>query len=65
MDLIREGWFSEINDQWPGQCMSLKVKEVLAHEKSDFQDVLVFQSLVSSALMFHFIKKFLKKLTEQ
>lgn len=44
MDLIREGWFSEINSQWPGQCMSLKVKEVLVHEKSDFQDILIFQS---------------------
>lgn len=29
---------------WPGQAFSLKVKEVLFHEKSDFQDVLVFKS---------------------
>ncbi|KAK5966703.1 Putrescine aminopropyltransferase [Trichostrongylus colubriformis] len=29
---------------WPGQAFSLKVKEVLFHEKSDYQDVLVFKS---------------------
>lgn len=29
---------------WPGQAMTLKVKEVLHHEKSDYQDVLVFES---------------------
>ncbi|XP_038078487.1 spermidine synthase-like [Patiria miniata] len=44
MDSLREGWFSEFSTLWPGQCMSLKVKEVLFHEKSKFQDVLVFES---------------------
>jgi spermidine synthase len=29
---------------WPGQAMTLKVKEVLHHEKSKYQDVLVFES---------------------
>lgn len=29
---------------WPGQAMNLKVKEVLHHEKSKYQDVLVFES---------------------
>ena len=29
---------------WPGQAMTLKVKEVLHHEKSQYQDVLVFES---------------------
>jgi spermidine synthase len=29
---------------WPGQAMTLKVKEVLHHEKSLYQDVLVFES---------------------
>jgi len=44
MDRIRDGWFSEINDLWPGQAMSLEVEEVLCHEKSKYQDVLVFKS---------------------
>jgi spermidine synthase len=42
--LIENGWFMEKNSQWPGQAMSLKVKEVLLHKKTDFQDLLVFQS---------------------
>ena len=29
---------------WPGQAMTLKVKEILHHEKSKYQDVLVFES---------------------
>lgn len=44
MDSIREGWFSEINDLWPGQAMSLQVEEVLFDEKSKFQDVMVLQT---------------------
>lgn len=40
MDLLIKGWFSEISDElWPGQCFSLKVKEVLHEEKSIYQDV--------------------------
>ena len=29
---------------WPGQAMTLKVKEVVHHEKSKYQDVLIFES---------------------
>lgn len=29
---------------WPGQAMTLKVKEVIHHEKSKYQDVLIFES---------------------
>ncbi|ORY29667.1 Saccharopine dehydrogenase-domain-containing protein [Naematelia encephala] len=41
---IVDGWFREINTQWPGQAMTLKVKRILHHEKSLYQDVLVFES---------------------
>lgn len=41
---IVDGWFREINSQWPGQAMTLKVKQILHHEKSLYQDVLVFES---------------------
>ena len=44
MDLIIDGWFHERGELWPGQAMSLKVKEVLDHFRSDFQDILVFES---------------------
>ncbi|KAK8854594.1 spermidine synthase [Kwoniella newhampshirensis] len=41
---IVDGWFREINSQWPGQAMTLQVKQILHMEKSLFQDVLVFES---------------------
>ncbi|CEG72067.1 Putative Spermidine synthase [Rhizopus microsporus] len=41
---IVDGWFMEKSTMWPGQAMSLKVEEILHHEKSQYQDVLVFQS---------------------
>ena len=44
MDLVIDGWFHERGVLWPGQAMSLQVKEVLDHHRSDFQDVLVFDS---------------------
>jgi hypothetical protein len=34
---IRDGWFTEVSTLWPGQGLSLKVKEVLFHEKSEYQ----------------------------
>jgi len=43
MDELKVNWFSELNNLWPGQCMSLEVEEVLFHEKSKHQDVLVFK----------------------
>ena len=39
-----DGWFREISDMWPGQAMTLKVKKVIHHEKSKYQDVLIFES---------------------
>ncbi|CAO1636066.1 unnamed protein product [Sympodiomycopsis kandeliae] len=42
--LVRDGWFTEANPQWPGQGMALQVSRILHHERSKFQDVLVFES---------------------
>ncbi len=42
--MIIDGWFHERGELWPGQAMSLKVKKVLDHHRSDFQDILVFES---------------------
>lgn len=45
MNKIVNGWFSEVSTtMWPGQAMSIEVEEVLFHEKSLYQDVLVFKS---------------------
>ncbi|KAG9975641.1 spermidine synthase, partial [Aureobasidium melanogenum] len=41
---IKDGWFREISDMWPGQAMTLKVNQVVHHEKSKYQDVLIFES---------------------
>lgn len=42
--LVKDGWFKETGTLWPGQAMTLEVKEILHVEKSLYQDVLVFQS---------------------
>lgn len=44
MNEIKNGWWTEVNEMWPGQAFSMKVKNVLYHEKSEFQDVLIFES---------------------
>ncbi|WXC57718.1 putrescine aminopropyltransferase [Fusarium graminearum] len=41
---IVDGWFREISDMWPGHAMTLRVEKVLVHEKSKYQDVLIFKS---------------------
>ena len=51
MDAIHEGWFSELSTMWPGQCLSLEVDEVVYHEKSKYQDVMVLQTYVQCALI--------------
>ena len=47
MDCIRNGWFMETNDLWPGQAMCLEVDKVLHEEKSPFQDILVFRRYIA------------------
>ncbi|KAF9971857.1 hypothetical protein BGZ73_005112 [Actinomortierella ambigua] len=42
--LVKDGWFKENGTLWPGQAMTLEVKEILHVEQSKYQDVLVFQS---------------------
>lgn len=44
MNKLQGEWFSEISEMWPGQALSLKVKEMIYHEKSEFQDIAVFES---------------------
>ncbi|XP_078152770.1 spermidine synthase 1-like [Carex rostrata] len=41
---LMSGWFSEISPMWPGEAHSLKVENILFEGKSDYQNVLVFQS---------------------
>ncbi|KAK6133613.1 hypothetical protein DH2020_032643 [Rehmannia glutinosa] len=41
---VMPGWFSEISPMWPGEAHSLKVEKILFQGKSDYQNVMVFQS---------------------
>lgn len=42
--MIIDGWFHERGELWPGQAMSLQVNKILDHHRSQYQDVLVFES---------------------
>ncbi|XP_014215876.1 spermidine synthase-like [Copidosoma floridanum] len=44
MDALKNGWFSEINDLWPGISQSLEVEEVLYNGHSKYQHILVLQT---------------------
>lgn len=44
MDALKEGWFSEVSDMWPGVCLSFKVDKVLHAEKSKYQDIMMLQT---------------------
>lgn len=37
MDATKAGWYTELGPMWPGQGLSLQVKEVLYRGKSTFQ----------------------------
>ena len=40
---MENGWFHERSPMWPGQAMSLEIKEVLLDMKSEFQHIVVFE----------------------
>mgnify|MGYP001262606783 CR=1 FL=1 len=46
LHLIKMGWFGEKEVMWPGQQMRLRVADdgVLLRQRTEFQDLLVFQS---------------------
>ncbi|XP_046962563.1 spermidine synthase [Vanessa cardui] len=44
MDTMKKNWFTESCEMWPGSTFSFEVKEVLYHERSQFQDIQVFDT---------------------
>eukprot|EP01084_Bolivina_argentea_P261600 442145_1 len=45
IDLIgNDNWFSERNLQWPGIATSYKVKKLLLNTKTEYQDIMIFDS---------------------
>lgn len=43
-EYIKDGWFMEKETMWPGQRFCIEVDHILLNGKSEFQDILVFQS---------------------
>uniref|UniRef100_M1DC10 Putrescine N-methyltransferase n=1 Tax=Solanum tuberosum TaxID=4113 RepID=M1DC10_SOLTU len=41
---IKPGWFSEFSALWPGEAFSVKIENLLFQGKSDYQDVMLFES---------------------
>jgi spermidine synthase len=37
MGIAKGGWYTELGSMWPGQGLSLQVKEVLYQGRSEFQ----------------------------
>ena len=37
LNIVKDGWFTELSSMWPGQGLSLEVKEVLFRRRSKFQ----------------------------
>lgn len=42
--IIKDGWFMEINSQWPGIANSIEIEEKLLDEKTKYQSIMVFKS---------------------
>ncbi|XP_021661278.2 spermidine synthase 2 isoform X2 [Hevea brasiliensis] len=38
------GWYADASQGWPGEAHLYKVEKVLFHDKSEYQDLIVFQS---------------------
>ncbi len=37
LNVVKEGWFTELSSMWPGQGLSLEVNEILFRQRSKFQ----------------------------
>ena len=55
--LIKDGWFNEVEQLWPGQRFSIEVEEVLLNGRSEFQDILVFKSKTYGIIPSHSLIK--------
>ena len=40
---IKDGWFIEGSEYSAGFAVTMKVDEILCHEKSQFQEILIFK----------------------
>ena len=42
--VLKAGWFKEIDGDIPGHYIALKTDKILFHEKSAYQDILIFEN---------------------
>lgn len=43
MSVVENGWYREMNEQWEGYSVGLKIDKILYEGKSKYQDIVVFQ----------------------
>lgn len=56
MDAFKKGWFTETGTLNSDVALSIEVDEILHREKSEFQDILVFQRQVWIYYMLPFVE---------
>ncbi|RAL64026.1 hypothetical protein DID88_003214 [Monilinia fructigena] len=44
---IKDGWFREVSNMWPGQAMTLKVKKATEHDEFSYQEMIAHLALNS------------------
>ena len=44
MNQFKNGWFTELSEAWPGLAQSYEVEKEILHEKSDYQDIVIFKA---------------------
>jgi spermidine synthase len=50
-DEIMKGWFSDVNEQWPGIAISLKLKEKIYEGRTKFQDIAFYETETFGKIM--------------
>lgn len=51
MENIREGWFTEACEMWPGCALSVKVTKELYNKRSKFQDIKLYETESSGKML--------------
>ncbi|MFA6716492.1 MAG: spermidine synthase [Victivallales bacterium] len=44
MNSIKDGWFAEICEMWPGRALNIKVTKELYNKRSKFQDIKLYET---------------------
>jgi len=50
-DEVIRGWFSEIDEQWPGVALSLRIRKVLHEGRTKYQDIAFYETETFGRMM--------------